>query len=77
MFALGDIYLRQGRPGEAIPLFNRALEVNPSLFRIRNQLAEARVATGDVQGGIAEFRRSLELEPGQPAVTQRLSELEE
>jgi hypothetical protein len=35
------------------------------------------VAAGDLQAGIAELRRSLELQPDQAAVRQRLEELEE
>jgi hypothetical protein len=35
------------------------------------------VAAGDLEGGIREFRHSLELEPEQPGVRQRLKELEE
>jgi tetratricopeptide (TPR) repeat protein len=50
---------------EAIPLFERALELSPESTLILNSLGFAYVESGQSSKGLELLRRSLELQPDQ------------
>ena len=56
------------RPTEAIAAYGRALELDPSHARAHANLANMLRDSGDSQGAVDEFRRSLALSPNQPEV---------
>jgi tetratricopeptide (TPR) repeat protein len=60
--ALGDLRTRSGQPDLALPALSRAIELEPSAegFSLR---ARAHTALGDAPGALADFDRSLELDP--------------
>ncbi|MCP3982390.1 MAG: DUF2723 domain-containing protein [bacterium] len=69
---LGTIYGRLGDYHRAIEQFERAVDRLPVSVRAWNNLALARSLAGDTQGAREAWRRSLGLEPDQPAVRGRL-----
>ncbi len=61
---------REGRPDEAIPLFRRALAIDPTNIIALNSLAIACGEAGDLQNAIEQFDNSLRIDPDQPATWQ-------
>lgn len=57
---LGDLYLVADRPRLAIREYRRALEVRPRYLDIRTKLAEALMATGELEAARAELEQVLE-----------------
>ena len=72
---LAGVLASTGRPGEALPFFERALDAGQRTTMTLNGLALARMALGDRQGAAAAFRESLRLDPRQPEVARTLSEI--
>ena len=64
-----------GRPADALPYFQRALEAGPRSTIALNGLGLTRLATGDRAGAAAAFRESLRLDPKQEDVSRTLAEL--
>ncbi len=60
---IGTRLLRWGRPVEAIPFLERALQIAPTHRETRNALAMARYHAGDLAGAEAEFRSAIEAHP--------------
>lgn len=67
-------YLRrvQGRLEEAIPPFERALELEPRFLPAVLRLAQTRFELGELEAAEALFERALELEPGAAAAHEGL-----
>ena len=57
--ALGAVYLRQGRPGRAVQLYERALAKQPGDVRVRNALAAALRRADRLDDAEAECRAIL------------------
>jgi tetratricopeptide (TPR) repeat protein len=60
---LAQIHMRQGRFGEAIPLFNQALAVRPDDSRTLGSLGIALASTGRLDEAIAAFERAVAADP--------------
>jgi cytochrome c-type biogenesis protein CcmH/NrfG len=65
-----------GRPADALPYFERALNAGPRSTMALNGLGLTRLATGDRSGAAAAFRESLRLDPKQEDVSRTLAELQ-
>ena len=64
-----------GRPAEALPYFERALEAGPASTMVLNGLGLTRLAVGDRAGAAAAFRESLRLDPKQADIARTLAEV--
>jgi cytochrome c-type biogenesis protein CcmH/NrfG len=64
-----------GRPADALPYFERALDAGPRSTIALNGLGLTRLAVGDRAGAAAAFRESLRLDPKQGDVRKTLAEL--
>ncbi|MGQ9918797.1 MAG: tetratricopeptide repeat protein [Bryobacteraceae bacterium] len=64
------------RSAECLKDLTRAIELDATNWIAFYQRGDIRAATGDVAGAAADYRRSLELRPGNDAVKKKLSELE-
>ncbi|HEY7055697.1 MAG TPA: tetratricopeptide repeat protein, partial [Vicinamibacterales bacterium] len=64
-----------GRPAEALPYFQRALDAGPPSTMALNGLGLTRLALGDGTGAAEAFRESLRLDPHQPQIAQTLGSL--
>lgn len=62
-FNLGNIYLKRGDASGAIPQYERATSLNPSLSTGYFYLADAYARTGAVQRALDAVRRGLEFDP--------------
>lgn len=60
---LGRLRLWAGRPAEAIPALERALELRPAAFDLRLDLARALDGAGRGEAAIAAYRRVIEAAP--------------
>ena len=65
----------RGRPADALPYFERALEADPASTMALNGLGLTRLAVGDKTGAAAAFRESLRLDPKQADIARTLAEL--
>ena len=73
---LGYAQLRRKQIEEAIALFKLNTEVFPNAFNAYDSLAEAYAAHGDRDLAIANYRRSLALNPGNTNASEALQKLE-
>jgi choline-sulfatase len=64
-----------GRSAEALPYLERAVAADPRSTMALNGLGLARLAVGDKARAGAAFRESLRIDPSQPDIARRLSEL--
>ena len=62
-FNLGNVYLKRGDAVGAIPQYERATSLNPSLSMGYFYLADAYARTGAVQRALDAVRRGLEFDP--------------
>jgi tetratricopeptide (TPR) repeat protein len=62
-----------GRPGEAIPYYNTALEINPDYGEGHYNLANALVKTGRVDEAIAHYKKAVEINPKDAAALYNLA----
>ena len=62
-----------GRPADALPYFQRALDAGPPSTIALNGLGLTRLALGDTAGAAAAFRQSLRLDPHQPEIAANAS----
>ena len=60
---LGDALSQNGRVGEAIVHFQKALEINPDYAEACYNLGNALLQKGDVDGAIVHFQKALEIKP--------------
>jgi Tfp pilus assembly protein PilF len=65
-----------GRPAEALPYFERALEAGPRSTMALNGLGLTRLAMGDRAGAAVAFRESLRLDPKQADIARTLAEMQ-
>jgi len=72
---LGYGFLRAKKLPEAIAYFKLNVELYPKSFNVYDSLAEAYMANGDKELAIANYRRSLELNPGNGNATVMLKKL--
>jgi tetratricopeptide (TPR) repeat protein len=66
--ALGDFYFREGRFGEAVEAYRRALDHVPEDGTVHLALADALFATGDYHQAAYVIGKALELDPELAAV---------
>jgi cytochrome c-type biogenesis protein CcmH/NrfG len=72
---LAGVLASSGRPAEALPYFERALDAGRPSTMALNGLGFTRLALGDRPKAAAAFRQSLRLDPKQPDVVRALAEL--
>jgi tetratricopeptide (TPR) repeat protein len=72
---LGYEYLQRSRIGDAIALFAMNVETYPESFNVYDSLGEALMAARRYPEAVANYRRSIELNPGNENGRQKLSEL--
>ena len=65
---LGDVYLKQGRPDSAEPLFAKAMKVQPNSAAARYGLGRAALARKDYRASVQQLEAALTLEPQAAAV---------
>jgi tetratricopeptide (TPR) repeat protein len=75
-YALGVSLLRLERFAEAIPLFERAVDLRPDHWRSHYGLAMARSPVGQLSGAIAALQRALELNPDDARMQERMARLQ-
>ena len=61
-----------GRPGEAIPYFDRAIAAGQKSALLFNGLGMTKLQLGDFAGAAAALRQSLAIDPDQPQVAETL-----
>src|SRR4051812_23069399 len=59
----GHALAEQGRPEQAIPYYDSALQMNPKFVAAYNERGPARRAGGDIAGSLSDFNRAIELDP--------------
>jgi len=72
---LGYGFLRAKKLPEAISYFKLNAELYPQSFNVYDSLAEAYMANGDKELAIANYKKSLELNPSNTNATQMLKKL--
>jgi Flp pilus assembly protein TadD len=70
---LGAVYLRSGRPGEAIPQFDRARAAGVPEREVLTDQALAFDLVGDQAAAQASYARALDLDPGNDEARRRLA----
>jgi Flp pilus assembly protein TadD len=75
-YALGVSLLRLERFAEAIPPFERAVDLRPEHWRSHYGLAMARGPVGQLSGAIAALQRALELNPDDARMRERMTLLQ-
>jgi tetratricopeptide (TPR) repeat protein len=58
---LGNALIQKGRVDEAIPHYQKVLEINPDVVEAHNNLGNALLQTGKVDEAIAHFQKALEI----------------
>jgi Flp pilus assembly protein TadD len=71
---LGAVAMEQGRPEEAIALHRRSLAIGGDP-RVRTNLGQILLLTGELEAARVEFRRSLALDASQPVALRKLGEI--
>ena len=72
---VGYDFMRRGLLADALHAFRLNRDLYPESWNVYDSYAVALLASGDREGAIANYRRSLELNPGREAGRQRLAEL--
>jgi tetratricopeptide (TPR) repeat protein len=72
LLALSELLLRQKKPAEALPLLQRAAEVEPSSWRIHALLSQALLSQGSLDEAVQQAERALELGHGPATVIEPL-----
>jgi Flp pilus assembly protein TadD len=73
---LGRAELAVGRYDEAVARFRRALESFGLNTQILNELGEGYARLGQKTEALAAWKKSLELDPNQPAIQEKIAALE-
>ncbi len=73
---LGETYLSLGRFQEGLGVFQRALASFGLSARVLNGIGECHLGLGQAEEALAAWRKSLEIEPDQPAIKDRLEAVE-
>jgi tetratricopeptide (TPR) repeat protein len=73
LFLFGEKLVDAGRPGDAIPVFERVLRDDPGSAEAWMNIGAAQAAAGDPQAAIAAYRKVIEMDPdgGWAPVAQR------
>jgi CubicO group peptidase (beta-lactamase class C family) len=74
---LGYMLLQKGRNADAIAIFNLNVEEFPKSGNVYDSLAEAYAKDGQKQKAIANYRKSLELDPKNQGAADKIKELEQ
>ncbi len=61
--SLGNIVLREGRPGRAEELYRRAIEVSPRYQPAHYNLANLLAGRGELEEAVVHYRKTLEINP--------------
>jgi protein O-mannosyl-transferase len=69
---LGEAYLTEGKPDEALPYLKEAVRIHPGLIQGHENLGLALVQTGDYPGAVGEYRKAIELGSTRPATRLNL-----
>jgi tetratricopeptide (TPR) repeat protein len=77
MFLLGGAYLEMKDLARATDVLTRAIALSPRSWLAHRDLGQVRVAAGDLQGALQEYRTAFELAPTQPRVVMELAPLYE
>jgi len=73
---LGETYLSLGRFQEGLEVLQRALASFGLSARVLNNIGECHLGLGQTEEALAAWRKSLEIEPDQPALKERLEAVE-
>ena len=73
---VGYDFLRRGLLADARHAFRLNRDLFPESWNVYDSYADALLASGDQKGAIANYRKSVELNPGREAGRRRLAELE-
>ncbi|MGH9362129.1 MAG: ASPIC/UnbV domain-containing protein, partial [Thermoanaerobaculia bacterium] len=71
-----DVGVRLGKEGNgepAVHAFEKAVSLDPALWAAQVALAEALQRQGNAAGALAQYRRMLELRPGNPAAANNMA----
>lgn len=60
---LGQLFITQKKLGEAIILFDEAIELNPNFAAAYHERGRAKLLNNDKEGSIEDMKKSLELNP--------------
>jgi CubicO group peptidase (beta-lactamase class C family) len=77
MNGVGYQFLQTGKAKEAAAIFKLNVEAFPKSFNVYDSYGEALLALGDKKEGIANYKKSLELNPGSESGIKVLKELGE
>jgi len=77
MFQLGRLLYNTGQVDEAIIQFKKVLEIAPSYSNALFALGAALESQGRIKEAIGEFEKVLKLNPDNPALKERLQELQD
>jgi len=75
LVSLGKMHLRRGDPRQAVTLLERAGRVQGAVPQLWNDLAQAYAGLGRKDEARKALRRSMELNPDQPEIARRLTEI--
>jgi len=70
---LGELYLKTGKPADAVTAYRRSLAAQPSNFDAMLGLARAYDASGDTKHSEETYRRAIELQPAHFAGYSKLA----
>ena len=73
--ALAGALARSGRPAEAVPYLERAVQAGARSTTVLNALGFARLESGDERGALASLRASLAIDARQPQVAETVARL--
>lgn len=74
---LGELYAAQRDFGRATEAFTKASALEPNAWLPHRNLAQVRLAAGDVHGAIAEYETALKLSPAEPRIVIELTSVYE
>jgi CubicO group peptidase (beta-lactamase class C family) len=74
--ALGYMYLQKGKLKEAVEVLKLNVELFPGSFNVYDSYGEALAASGDKENAIANYKKSLELNPNNEGGKEMLKKLE-
>lgn len=77
LVVLADLYAHTGRIRDAIPLFEKAIQLRPDDLTVRLSYAQALLANGYLADAGAQLRHALELSPENPQVLYLLGQVAE
>ena len=73
---LGFLFLEQGRPGDALPLLARAVELHKDMPMFQNNLGMALEHTGHFVAAAEAYSSALEADPGYEKAQRNLTRVQ-